>query len=129
MSTLYYVLDPMCSWCYGFSPTWKELLSHLSSDIKVIYVHGGLAPHSFEPMPKNMQSMLESTWRQIETQTQVTFNFNFWTTCEPRRSTYLACQACIAARLQGKEYEMIQAIQESYYQKACLLYTSPSPRD
>jgi putative protein-disulfide isomerase len=115
----------MCSWCYGFSPTWKKLLADLPSNIKVTYVHGGLAPHSDEPMPKNMQSMLESTWRQIETQTQVTFNFNFWSTCEPRRSTYLACQACIATRLQGKEYEMIQAIQESYYQKA----SNPSNRD
>lgn len=125
MKTLYYVLDPMCSWCYGFSPTWKQLLAHLPSDIKVAYIYGGLAPHSDEPMPLPMQEMLENTWKQIQLHTSVTFNFDFWTTCKPRRSTYIACQACIAARLQNKEYEMIQAIQELYYQKA----SNPSDRD
>jgi len=53
------------------------------------------------------------------------FNHDFWTTCKPRRSTYLACQACVAARSQNKEYEMIQAIQELYYQKA----SNPSDKE
>ncbi len=118
MTTLYYVLDPMCSWCYGFAPTWKKVLNHLAKDIKVVYVHGGLAPHSKEPMQQEMQNMLQNIWRQIEREVGVSFNYEFWTKCKPRRSTYLACQACVSARLQGKEYEMIQAIQELYYQKA-----------
>ena len=46
MSTLFYVVDPMCSWCYAFSPTWQKILENLPSDIKVVYVQGGLAPIS-----------------------------------------------------------------------------------
>lgn len=124
MTTLYYVLDPMCSWCYGFAPTWKKVLDNLSSDIKVVYVHGGLAPHNNEPMAQDMQNMLQSVWKQIHEQLGTKFNHEFWTKCKPRRSTYLACQACVAARVQDKEYEMIQAIQELYYQKA----SNPSDR-
>lgn len=118
MTTLYYVLDPMCSWCYGFAPTWQKVLENLGDDIKVVYVHGGLAPHSDEPMSQEMQNMLQGVWKQIHTELGTEFNFDFWTKCKPRRSTYLACQASIAARVQGKEYEMIKAIQEQYYLNA-----------
>ena len=83
-----------------------------------MYVQGGLAPHSSAPMQNNMKIMLQNTWKQIEQQVGVKFNHNFWTQCQPRRSTYLACQASIAARIQNKEAQMIQAIQESYYLKA-----------
>jgi len=125
MTTLYYVLDPMCSWCYGFAPTWKKVLENLNDNIKVVYVHGGLAPHSDVDMAPDMQNMLQGIWRQIEEQLGSKFNHDFWTNCKPRRSTYLSCQASIAARVQGKEYEMIQAIQELYYLKA----SNPSNRD
>ncbi len=125
MTTLYYVLDPMCSWCYGFAPTWKKVLENLNDNIKVVYVHGGLAPHSDIDMAQDMQEMLQGIWRQIEEQLGTKFNHDFWTNCKPRRSTYLSCQASIAARVQGKEYEMIQAIQELYYLKA----SNPSNRD
>ncbi len=125
MTTLYYALDPMCSWCYGFGPTWKKVLEALEDNIKVVYVQGGLAPHSKEPMPQEMQNMLQGIWRKIEEQLGTKFNYDFWTKCKPRRSTYLACQASIAARLQDKEYEMIQAIQEQYYLNA----SNPSNED
>ena len=36
----------------------------------------------------------------------------------PRRSTYIACRAVIAAKNQGFESEMIDAIQHAYYLRA-----------
>ena len=60
MRTLYYILDPMCSWCYAFAPTWKKLLQNLPSHIQVEYIHGGLAPHSDAPMPQEMQDKLQN---------------------------------------------------------------------
>ena len=60
--TLYYVHDPMCSWCYAFKSTLDELKKHLSSNIKLVYVVGGLAPHSDEIMPKDMQEKIQSIW-------------------------------------------------------------------
>ena len=125
MTTLYYILDPMCSWCYAFAPTWKKLLQNLPSHINVEYIHGGLAPHSKEPMPQEMQEMLQNTWKDIEQKVGTKFNYDFWSKCKPRRSTYLACQACVSARIQSKEYEMIQEIQKAYYQDA----SNPSDRD
>ncbi|MBL4776074.1 MAG: DsbA family protein [Mariprofundus sp.] len=48
------------------------------------------------------------------------FNFDFWTQCQPRRSTYPSCRAVIAARKQGMQHEqgIIDAIQTAYYLEA-----------
>jgi putative protein-disulfide isomerase len=115
----------MCSWCYAFAPTWQKILDNLDSSVHVKYVHGGLAPHSDRLMPQTMQNMLQNTWRNIEQKVGTKFNYDFWSTCKPRRSTYLACQACISARVQGKEYEMIKETQKAYYLNA----SNPSDRD
>lgn len=116
--SLYHVHDPMCSWCYAFKPTLDELRKHLADNIKLVHVVGGLAKHSDEVMPKDMQEKIEDIWYEIEDVVGTKFNHDFWKDCLPRRSTYLACQATILARAEDKEDEMIEAIQEAYYQKA-----------
>jgi len=116
--TLYYVYDPMCAWCYAFAPTFEKVKEELASNIKIVYVPGGLAPHTSEPMPQNMREKIESIWYQIEEVVGTKFNHDFWSECTPRRSTYLACQATLAAKNQGKEEEMIHAIQQAYYRRA-----------
>ena len=127
-STLYYAHDPMCSWCWAFKPTWSKLRAGLPPDIVTHIVLGGLAPDSAEPMPVQMQQMLQSTWRQIEQTVPGTrFNYDFWTQCKPRRSTYPACRAVLAAKAQNPQLEqpMIEAIQQAYYLKA----QNPSDND
>ncbi|RVU84175.1 DsbA family protein [Leucothrix sargassi] len=118
---LYYVHDPMCSWCWGFAPTWERIQHKLPGHIQVKYVLGGLAPDSTAPMPKEMQTALKSTWKAIQQRIPNTeFNYNFWKDCHPRRSTFPSCRAVIAARSQNpdKEKPMIRAIQEAYYLNA-----------
>ena len=117
-ATLYYFHDPMCSWCWGFRPTWINLQKHLPQNIKVETVLGGLAPDNDQPMPQIMRAMLQDTWRKIHDELGTEFNFDFWTQNIPRRSTYPACRAVIAASLQGSEGEMIYAIQQAYYLRA-----------
>ena len=118
---LYYVHDPMCSWCWGFRPTWAEIKANLPAEVEVKYLLGGLAPDSDEPMPKQMQSDISGYWRRIQQHIPGTqFNFDFWDKCEPRRSTYPSCRAVIAARKQKPEIEldMIEKIQQAYYMGA-----------
>jgi len=115
---LFYVYDPMCSWCWAFQPVWKALKAKLPTALQVVQVVGGLAPDSTRPMSIGMQRHIQNQWRMIEERVpSVHFNFEFWEKCLPTRSTYPACRAVIAAQMQGRAYEdaMIDAIQQAYY--------------
>lgn len=121
MTTLYYIHDPMCSWCWGFKPVWNKLQNKLPSRIKVKYLLGGLAKDSTMLMPLSLQSTIQSTWHTIQHEIPgIDFNFDFWTCNEPRRSTYPACRAVIAARKQNSNMhmDMINRIQSAYYLEA-----------
>ncbi len=118
---LYYFHDPMCSWCWGFAASWKKLQQQLPATVQVKRVLGGLAADTDAVMPDWQQQQIRNNWVQIEkTIPGIRFNFDFWEKNVPRRSTYAACRAVIAARQQGETYElrMTEAIQQAYYQDA-----------
>jgi len=118
---LSYVYDPMCSWCWAFNNVWQTIRRELPADIEVRYLLGGLAADSDEPMASTMQQSIKGYWEQIQQQLPDTeFNYDFWDKCEPRRSTYPACRAVIAARSQNSQAEptMLLAIQQAYYLQA-----------
>lgn len=117
--SLIYVMDPMCSWCWAFSKTLENWLQQ-HPDLDVLWVMGGLAPDSDEPMPQSMREAIASTWQRIESQTGTRFNYDFWHNNTPRRSTYPSCRAVIAAgelHPQGRQL-MSKAIQQAYYLEA-----------
>jgi len=118
----------MCSWCWGFRPTWEKIRSNLPEELRVKYLLGGLAPDNDAPMQESMQKDIAGYWRKIQQHIPGTeFNFDFWENCQPRRSTYPACRAVIAARKQHPEIEqaMIEGIQKAYYLNA----KNPSDND
>jgi putative protein-disulfide isomerase len=129
MRKLTYVADPMCSWCWGFRTTLEAVHGvnavhgvheevDARDDLKVEYIMGGLAPDSDEPMPAETQAYVQDQWRKVTAETGAKFNWDFWETCTPRRSTYPACRAVIAAERQGAGRSMFEAIQKAYYQEA-----------
>ncbi|MCG9647906.1 DsbA family protein [Vibrio brasiliensis] len=122
---LYYVFDPMCSWCWGYKPVWQKITQALQDKIDIQYVVGGLAPDSDQPMPEEMQQQIASYWKKIEDFLGTEFNYDFWSQNTPRRSTYPSCRAVMAARKQGAEQSMLAAIQNAYYLQA----RNPSDND
>ena len=125
---LYYIHDPMCSWCWGFRPVWQQVQQAVAGKIDVHYVLGGLAADTDEPMSEEMRLNIRDNWRRIQREIPGTeFNYDFWTKCSPRRSTYPACRAIIACRMQQPELEseMLLSIQQAYY----LLAINPSDLD
>jgi putative protein-disulfide isomerase len=111
----------MCSWCWGFAPVLDELMDQMPDHIEVVRLVGGLAPDSDLPMPDETRAYVQRQWRRIEEVIPGRqFNFDFWSKCQPRRSTYPACRAVIAAREQGEDNDvlMTKAIQRAYYEQA-----------
>ncbi|NOR80633.1 MAG: DUF1289 domain-containing protein [Methyloprofundus sp.] len=120
-NTLYYIYDPMCSWCYAFEQVLSDLLQYMPAELTFKPILGGLAADTKTPMPIETQSMIQNAWRQIEnTVPNVRFNFDFWTNNTAYRSTYPACRAILAATNQSAKFadSMRQAIQQTYYQEA-----------
>ena len=118
MHTLYFYHDPMCSWCWAYRPTSDELFASLPDRIHRVNILGGLAPDTNDPMPQAQQAAIAGHWRKIHGMLGTEFNFDFWDRCEPRRSTYPACRAAIAAGRQDREEDMVDAIQRAYYLRA-----------
>jgi putative protein-disulfide isomerase len=120
-TSLYYIHDPLCSWCYAFKTRLSALKQALPPGIEFKKLLGGLAPDSTEPMPFALQQSIQQAWHRIEqTVPGVKFNFVFWSNNTPIRSTYPACRSLLAARKQGIEFEdrLLARIQEAYYQHA-----------
>lgn len=118
---LYYIHDPMCSWCWAFEKARHALFSLLIGTVRERRLLGGLAVDTDEPMPPEMVNHVKSNWQAIEARfPDLHFNFAFWTRCHPRRATWPACRAVIAAREQGNACDemMTRAIQQAYYQQA-----------
>jgi putative protein-disulfide isomerase len=117
MAKLLYVVDPMCSWCWGFSKV-REQVSEEFPKLEWQLVMGGLASDSDQPMDESTKSYVQQAWRAVAARTGAEFNHDFWTECAPRRSTYPSCRAVIVAGDSGKAEEMLAAIQRAYYQEA-----------
>ncbi|BCG64344.1 MAG: putative protein-disulfide isomerase [Methyloprofundus sp.] len=120
-NTLYYIYDPMCSWCYAYEQSLTELQQQLPALLNFEFILGGLAADTSEPMPAATQKMVQQAWQQIEfTVPHIKFNFDFWSNNTPLRSTYPACRALIAAAQQAPEFVQLlrQQIQQAYYQAA-----------
>ena len=72
-------------------------------------------------MPIETREYVKGNWKRIQEMIPDTrFNYDFWTSCEPKRSTYPACRAVICAKQQHPDFEnlIISGIQKSYYLEA-----------
>jgi len=111
----------MCSWCWAFKPTWEKVKDALLGKVQINNLLGGLAPDNSQPMPIETREYVKGNWKRIQEMIPDTrFNYDFWTSCEPKRSTYPACRAVICAKQQHPDFEnlMIYGIQKSYYLEA-----------
>lgn len=106
----------MCSWCFAFAPLLASVRASLKPGVELQLVLGGLARDDDQPMEEATKTTIQEAWRSIEARTATRFNWDYWDECEPRRSTWPACRAVLAAG--DRRWEMFAAIQEAYYLKA-----------
>ena len=74
ISSLIYVGDPMCSWCWGFAPE----IEALSDDLPVEVVVGGLRPGPMaQTLEDQMAAFLGHHWTEIAERTGQPFSTEF----------------------------------------------------
>lgn len=64
---LLYVVDPMCSWCYGFAKPMDELLAQPGAfaPLQLALVMGGLRPYTTDPLPPGRADELAGYWQHV----------------------------------------------------------------
>ncbi len=115
--TLIYVVDPMCSWCWGFSPVFDDLIQSYQDQVPIHIMMGGLRPGNTERFDEPRRSYILGHWRAVHARTGQPFNFEFQMGPTFIYDTEPASRAMIVMRNldPSRERAYLRAIQESFY--------------
>jgi len=72
---LWYFADPMCSWCWGFSPVFEKIMARYRSKMRIALVMGGLRPGTREPLNDTLSKEILHHWHEVQRTSGQTFNF------------------------------------------------------
>jgi len=118
---LIFVLDPMCSWCWGFAPVIDELQSTLGDEYRFSLVLGGLRTKGEMSWNEMSKGYLKGHWRQVSQRTGQMFSDRLFEKESFEYDTYPACKAVITVReLFGMQsaFAYLHTIQEAFYTRA-----------
>jgi len=121
MSQLIFVLDPMCSWCWGFHPVIESLRKNHNERYTFSLVMGGLRTTGQMTWNTQSKAYLKSAWDAVAKTTQQPFNPKLLNLAQFDYNTYPACKAVITVReLYGIEaaFTYFEAIQKAFYTKS-----------
>lgn len=117
MQRLIYIMDPMCSWCWGFAPV-VEALSAQARDFAVPLhiVVGGLRLDR-APLEASVRAKVLAHWQNVAKSTGQPFQFDNALPEGFIYDTSLACEAVVAARTLAPERVLVftRALQEAFY--------------
>ena len=116
-----YVGDPMCSWCWGFYPTLKQLSVYCTEKLgRFRIVVGGLRPGGGEPWNEEFRNFLRVHWQRVAELTGQPFGLGLLDRDRFNYDTEPACRAVVTARslLPGVELGFFGAVQRKFYEES-----------
>ena len=117
---LLYVMDPMCSWCWGFAPVAQALAEQAAaSGVEMHLVVGGLRRDQIAVDASARERYL-GYWRRVQQATGQPFDFEQGLAQGLVYDTEPACRAVVTARsLQpALAWPMAKAIEQAFYVQA-----------
>ena len=140
---LLYVMDPMCSWCWGFAPVANALVEQAqAAGVDVHLIVGGLRTGSGSALEPTTRRYILEHWQAVTEATGQPFKIEGALPDGFVYDTEPACRALVTARSLAPDcaWKLLGLIQHAFYAEGrdvthasvlvdCLLYTSPSPRD
>lgn len=114
---LIYVMDPMCSWCWGFAPVLQALAEQAQlREVPLTLVVGGLRRER-AAMDQSGRTRTLSYWQAVHDTTGQPFNFDAGLPAGLVYDTEPACRALVAARSlePGCVWPLAQLIQQAFY--------------
>lgn len=115
---LLYVMDPMCSWCWGFAPVFDALASQArAAGLGLHLVAGGLRPGSAQALDDGTRDYILRHWRAVAERTGQAFRFEDALPDGFVYDTEPASRALVAVRslAPDKVWPLVRAIQQAFY--------------
>ncbi|RFZ94873.1 DsbA family protein [Mucilaginibacter conchicola] len=114
---IYYFTDPMCSWCYGFSPTVQQLKENYPNiDLQII--SGGFSPFSKQVVNDEYREFLEFHWRNVNKMSGQYFDHAMKFVSDTfRYDTEPSSRALVVVQnlMPGKDFEYLSLLQKAFY--------------
>lgn len=114
---LVYFADPMCSWCYGFSPVIAALAERFEDRLPLDVVMGGLRAGNAEPMRTQDKEFIRNSWTRVGAATGQPFDMAFFEREGFVYDTEPACRAVVTARrlMSRMALPFMARIQQAFY--------------
>jgi len=93
-----YIADPMCSWCWGFSPVIEKIATEFGEQVPVRVMVGGLRPGTTTAMREQDKEYISGHWKHVQAASGQPFDFEFFDQDGFIYDTEPACRAVVAAR-------------------------------
>jgi len=115
--TLLYLADPMCSWCWGFSPVIEQVADDYAEQLDFRVVAGGLFPDTTEVMNPHFKAQVKDHWEHVEERTGQPFDFELFQREDFVYNTEPACRALVAARAldPSRTLAMLRELHRAFY--------------
>ena len=114
---LLYIADPMCSWCWGFSPVIDAVRDHFGGELSMRLLMGGLRPGTEEPMSDVMKTEIKGHWEHVHLATGQPFDYAFFDREGFVYDTEPASRAAVAFRRLESDlaFDFLKNVQKAFY--------------
>jgi putative protein-disulfide isomerase len=114
---LWYVADPMCSWCWGFAPVIEQVRNSYRDRLKVELLLGGLRPGTKHPLPAVQRQEILGHWQAVHRATGQLFKFEGAMPEGFIYDTERASRAVIVVSMLSPKaiFNFFQAVQSAFY--------------
>ncbi|MEW5684357.1 MAG: DsbA family protein [Pseudomonadota bacterium] len=114
---LIYFADPMCSWCYGFSPVIEQIRLAYGRALPVRVVMGGLRPGTETVMTAEAKAQVVGHWKHVREASGLPFDPAVLDRDDFIYDTDPAARAVVVARREGEEIaaRYLGAVQRAFY--------------
>jgi putative protein-disulfide isomerase len=112
-----YFADPMCSWCYGFSPVIEALARRFADRMDTVLVMGGLRAFNTVPMRSQDRDYIRGAWTRVGEASGQPFDTAFFDRETFVYDTEPACRAVVTVRglEPAKALGYMSAVQRAFY--------------
>ena len=92
------VVDPMCSWCWGFAPAVSSIREKYAERLSLAVVVGGLRAGNDKVMDDEAKGTIRHHWEDVNKATGQPFDFDFFKRDDFTYDTEPACRAVVTVR-------------------------------